>query len=411
MAKVAQYYDYLTTQGVMIPDTSTVLTDIQAEMKTLFGQNLDTAPSTPQGRLIEMFQRSRTFTIQAMAAISNMFNLNRANGFMLDDLGALFLISRQSATYTTVSASIGGVPGTVVPAGTRVQTTLGDIFILQSNFIIGTTPVAFFRAESTGPVPCPPNTLTQILDATNGFETVTNPGQPTLGTDLENDALFRERIRNSLNINAIAVLSAIKSNLEALPGVVGSYVMDNFTGTQILVDTIIVPNHCILAVVDGGDPAQIAKVLYTKKTLGAGYAKSTTEGSTIEIVPQVVTDEAYGTNYDVYFARPDLVPLSIKITIDSQNYTGSDLTQTVQNAVLSWAQGEVAGVDGLKIGTPVSPFEISAAVSSVIPEIFIKNVEIAKVGGTLAPATISMDEVQKGSITVDNITVTIGNDN
>lgn len=103
MAGYTQYYDYLTSQGVMVPDTSTVLTEIEQMMKDLFGQDLDTAPSTPQGRLIEMFQRSRTFTIYAMAAISNMFNLNKANGFVLDDLGALFLIARNPATYTTTT--------------------------------------------------------------------------------------------------------------------------------------------------------------------------------------------------------------------------------------------------------------------------------------------------------------------
>ena len=109
MAEINQYYDYLTDRGVIVPDTSVILTEIENKFKEIWGQNLDTAPTTPQGRLIEMFQRSRTFTIQCMAAISNMFNLNRASGFILDDLGALFLISRQGATYTTTSVVLGGV--------------------------------------------------------------------------------------------------------------------------------------------------------------------------------------------------------------------------------------------------------------------------------------------------------------
>lgn len=407
MAKYAQYYDYLTNRGVMVPDTSVVLSEIEDQMKELFGQELDTAPTTPQGRIIEMLQRSRTFTIQAMAAISNMFNLNKANGFVLDDLGALFLISRQPATYTTTTVILNGVAGTIIPAGTRLKTTNGDIFVATQQYTIGNGVPAVFRAENPGPVPCPPNSLRTILDFVNGLETVDNPGQPTLGTDLESDNSFRNRIKNSLNINSIAVISAIKSNLEAVPGVIGSYCYDNFTNAQVNVDDILVPAHSILAVVDGGDKNDIAQVLYNKKTIGAGYLASSTNPSiTIETVE--VLDPAYGTKYEVKFARPEPVPIDVKITVARQNYTGSNLEADVKNAILAWAAGENAEVDGLIIGGSVSPFEISAAVSSEIPEIFIREVLINKNGsGSPAATTITLDAVQKGTVSADNITVVI----
>ena len=221
MAQYTQYYDYLKNQGVMVPDTSVVLGEVQAMFQELFGDNLDLAPSTTQGRLIELFQRNRTFTINCMAAISNMLNLNRASGFILDDLGALFLISRQPATATTTTLNIAGVSGTVVPAGTRFQSNLGDVFVLTQNYTIGNPVSPIIQAQETGPIPCPPNSVTVILDNVSGMETVNNPGQPTLGQNVESDAQFRQRIKQSLNINSIAVLSAIKSNLEALTGVLG----------------------------------------------------------------------------------------------------------------------------------------------------------------------------------------------
>lgn len=406
MAQITQYYNYLTDQGVIVPDTAVVLSEIERQMEELFGGDLDTSPETPQGRLIEMWQRSRTFTIQAMAAISNMLNLNKANGFVLDDLGALFLISRQPATYTTTTVVLGGVPGTVVPAGTRFQNTDGQVFQLMGNYTLGGSVPPQVQAEETGPIPCPPNTLTKILDSVSGLETVNNPGAPVIGTDVESDAVFRSRIKASLNINSIAVISAIKANIEALPGVISSYCYDNYSTQQINIDDILVPAHSILAVVDGGVAEDIAKVLYNKKTLGTGYlASSTNPNITIETIN--VTDPAYGTDYTVKFARPDLVPLEIEATVSRQGYTGSNLEQDVINAIMTWASGDNAEVEGPKIGRSISPFELAAAISNSIPEIAIRQIQIAKVEGTLSTDIISMDAVQKATIAADNITVNI----
>lgn len=353
-----------------------------------------------------MFQRSRTFTVQAMATLTNMFNLNRASGFMLDDLGALFLISRQPATYTTTNAVIGGTAGTVIPTGTRFQSTAGNIFVSMTAYTIGSSTPLRVRAQETGPIPCLPNTLTQIIDFIDGLETVNNPGQPTLGTDLESDTAFRERIRKSLNINSISILSAIKSNLENLPGVISSYCYENYTNTSVNVDDIIVPARSLLAVVDGGDPAQIAQVLYNKKTIGTGYVESSSNPD-IVIETQEVTDPAYGTAYTVKFARPQSIPIYIDITVGRQEYAGEDLETSVKNAIITWARGENPEVEGPSIGLNISPFEIGAAVSNTIPEIYIRDVKIGKSADSLANTIITMDTVQKGTVDISNITVTI----
>ena len=403
---MANYYDYITNRGVIVPDTSAVLGDVETEFKGVFGNDLDVAPETVQGRLIEMIARNRIFSIQTAAAVSNMLNLQTANGFVLDDLGSLFLLSRQPATHTEVTVDLGGESGTLVPAGTRLQTTDGAIFENVSDYRIGTVPYPTFRAVESGPVPCVANTLTIILDAVNGLETATNPANGSIGRDLESDAEFRTRIKAGLNVNSIAVLSAIKANLEALPGVTGTYLYDNYRDSATTVDEITVPAHSVLAIVDGGDPDAIARVLYNKKTIGAGYCSTTTDPN-ITIVTRNVLDPIYGTTYEVKFARPKNVDLVVNITVARQDYTGSDLVTDVKNAIVNWSLGGDAEVDGLKIGVDVSPFEISAAVSNAIPEIFIRDCKIAKSGSTPAAAIITMDEADKGVISASNITVTV----
>lgn len=462
---MAEYYDYVTGRGVIVPDTSSVLSDVQNEFKAVFGNDLDVSPETVQGRLIEMISRSRLFTIQACAAVSNMLNLNTANGFVLDDLGSLFLLSRQPATYTTVNVELGGVSGTIVPEGTRLKSLGGEIFVNTEDYKIGSPLGAVFRAEKTGIIPCPANTLTIILDAVNGLETANNPDNGILGRELETDSEFRIRIKNSLNVNSIAVLSAIRANLEQIDGVVGTYLYDNYSTSSVGVDDITVPAHSILAIVDGGNEDEIAQVLYNKKTIGAGYIDATVIGadgndyilssitgnksvwlrgntafyinnsrmptvgdsiysdaectvqettvssknieSGMEVVVRYVLDPIYGTTYKVEFIRPKIVDLVVNITVARQNYTGSDLESDVKSAIVNWANGKNDEVDGLKIGTDVSPFEISAAVSNTIPEIFIRDCKIAKTGSTPVASILTMDVAEKGEILVNNITVTV----
>ena len=400
------YYNFITNRGVIVPDTSSVLSDTQDEFKAIFGDDLDVTPETPQGRLIELITRCKVFVLQTAAASSNVFNLNKASGFGLDDLGSLFLLQRHPATYTTTSVAIGGVSGTIVPMGTRIQSTDGNIFVNTEDYVIGSAFNATFRAETTGEVPCPANTLTIILDAVNGMETVNNPAAPVLGSDQESDNDFRSRIKASLNVNSIAVISAIKANLEALPGVKGTYLYDNYSGSDVVVDSITVPAHSILAVVDGGNSDRIAQTLYEKKTIGTGYCTTTTDPE-ITIESKSVIDQTTGNTYVVKFARPRDVDIEVQITVARQDYTGSDLESDIKNAIVGWATGENPEVDGIKIGKDVSPFEISAAVSNTIPEIFIRDCKICVVGGTPAAEIITMDAADKGVIEATNITVTI----
>lgn len=404
---MSEFYKYITDQGIIVPDTSTLLSDIQEEFRDLFGDNLDTAPETPQGRLIELFNRNRGFCIKMCAAVSNMLNLNKANGFVLDDLGALFLISRKPATYTNTTVILSGVPGTIIPANTRLQTVDGDIFVNDVIYTIGSSGSvqAKYRSEKTGSIPCPADTLTKILDVINGLETATNPGNPTLGTELESDSLFRNRIRDSLNVNSIAILSAIKSNLESIDGVQGSYCYDNYGGSATVVGGISVPAHSLLAVVDGGDEQAIANVLFAKKTLGTGYIGKTATGYTI--VEKTVVDEAYGTSYIVRFARPLYVDVNIQISVNRKNYSGKDLQQAIKDSIVNFALGGNPEVDGVSIGTPLSPFEISAAVSADIPEIFISDVQVGRRGESLQTSTLAMSSTEKANILASNITVNI----
>ena len=400
MANFTDNYEYYKTdKGVIVPDTSNVLAGIEAEFKEVFGKDFNTDPETPQGRIIEMITRSRVFTLQMASACANMLNLNRANGFVLDDLGSLFYLERGTATYTLVTAGLNGVPNTVVPAGTRLQNTNGDIFITTEEAVLGSSGSATVvcRAEKTGAILCLANTLTTILDRVSGLETVDNSSpQFQLGSDLESDASFRERIKVSQQKNALSVIGAIKASVANVPGVDSVKVLENTSTSSVVSAGITIPAHGFAVIVDGGAKQQIAEAIFSKKTLGSGYPTSVASGLTLEIATVSDGDD----DYEVKFVRPENVAISIEITVKRQDYTGDDLEGDIKKAIIDMSLGLNEEVDGWKIGSEVSVYEIGAAVSSAIPEIFIKEVVATGMGGGITSS-------QKPVVSASNITVVI----
>ena len=62
-------YQYLTSQGVIVPDTSTLRDDVESEYRSVFGQDLDVNPETPQGALITMEVENRDAVVRNLSLI------------------------------------------------------------------------------------------------------------------------------------------------------------------------------------------------------------------------------------------------------------------------------------------------------------------------------------------------------
>lgn len=500
MAKYAQYYDYITGTGVIVPDTNTILSDVQEEWRDVFGQNLSVEPETPQGRIIEMIARQRVFTVQMAAALSNVLNINKAYGFVLDDLGSLFQLQRKSATTTKAIITMMGVDGTVVPAGTQLKSDNGDIFINPDPYTIGgqiidgqyQTPgstTGLFESQESGEILAPANSITTIVSSVSGLESVTNNSPAEVGVEQESDQEFRNRIKASLNVNSMSVLSAIKSSVANITGVKQVAAYENTSSTDfILNDTFAIPAHGFGIIVDYSESNpetqktanDIAEAIYKKKTLGAAqiHAKDgdadiyqttgdslsdltvntttfdtavngvwgvyrfiydgsdwyisgaiadlTDYGITFTGTPEendVITvnypagqkyiitidypDENDGQGHNITFATPISVDVKTSIIVQKRNYAGDDLESDIKTAIANFMNGDNPEVDRVGIGETLSPFEISAAISSEIPDIFIESITIGRVGSAESTAPIQLGEAEKLVIQPDNITVTI----
>lgn len=393
------FQQYITKNGIIVPDTADVKEQVENEFKAALGQNLSLEASTPQGRLIEAETISRKAVLENNAYMANQLNPNTSSGMFLDANCAMVGITRKHSTHTQVLATVTGVANTVIPAGSQARTTSGDVFELVDAFTIpasgsGST---YFQALESGAVSCPIGTLTQIVTAVLGWETVNNPVAAVIGEDVESDAALRLRRKKNLYTGS-ALLKSIESAVLKVDGVLSVFPAENeANGTKVVDDKNLIP-HSIWIVVDGGDNEAIAKAIWQHKSLGCSYNGA----------EEIIVYGPYNVPYTVKFDRPTYNPFQISVTVTSQiTIDAQEVESEVKTALETWANGGIAGVDGLGLGVDVSPFEAAAAITAQIPGLFVNNVQVALVGEELGTSSLVMKVYEKATLSEENISVTV----
>lgn len=361
---MADAYQYITATGLIVPDTEGLLAEVQQEFLAIFGQDTIVTPDTPQGVLITAQALARAEEVQNNAAVANQINPNIAGGVFLDAIMALTGQQRTAATRTVVpGVTVNGVTGTVLPVGTQASTATGILFESLTEVTLASgTGSADFRAVDYGPISCGIGELNQIVTNILGWETVTNATAGVIGQDTQSDQAARAKRNNTLAFQGVGLAEAITSALYNVEGVESLYFQENIAATTQTINTISMVAHSIWVCVDGGSDLDVASALLENKSLGCAW----NGGEEVEIV-----EPSSGQTYTVKFERPDPIEFLVRVT------TPNGSSDNIKAAVLAWAAGEITGMEGLKVGTDVSPFEIAGGINAVYPEIYVSKVEIA----------------------------------
>ncbi len=225
-------YQYVESTGVIIADTSEILSGIQTEYRGVFGADLAVTSDTPQGVLIAAEALARVEVVNNNAAIANQINPNIAGGVFLDAILALTGVQRTPATQTVVTGvTLTGVAGTVISAGTQAKTAAGDVFATQAIVTLDAdgNGVANFASVIYGAIPCAVNELDTIVTNILGWETVTNPVAGVLGSSTQSDQAARALRTNTLGFQGVALPVAITSALYAVESVMSLQFLENYT--------------------------------------------------------------------------------------------------------------------------------------------------------------------------------------
>lgn len=246
--------------GVITVDAGVIGDQVEAEYQNTFGQNLNTAPNTPQGLLISSETAARIAVANNNAVVANQINPNVSGGVFLDALLALTGSQRLPATSTIVLVTLTGVNGTLIPQFSQASATVdGTIYYFEAsaNYTIPSDGIyvgAIFNSILTGPIPCPATLLNMIVTPVLGWETISNPAaEETLGTTTQSDIAARVSRTNELGIQGSSLAQAIIGIVSALPGFQSMKFLENVSGDTLTIENVSMVGHSIYMCIAGAD--------------------------------------------------------------------------------------------------------------------------------------------------------------
>lgn len=392
-----------TSEGLIVPQESAVLSGVQQDYNEAFGGNLNPALNTPQGQLASSTSAIVADSNAVIAEFVNQVNPDTASGFMQDAIGRIYFLERDAGASTVVQCQCVGDFNVPIPVGAQAQDTSGNRYVCTDGGVIpisGTITLSFANVVK-GPIACPANTLTKIFKSINGWDTINNSSAGVLGRDVESRADFEFRRANSVALNAHGSKEAIYAAVFDVDDVLDVYVTENVTDNTINTGVTNYPvvGHSVYVAVVGGASANIADAINTKKDLGCNM-----NGNTVVVVPDLSYTPPYPT-YNITFERPNSLPIFFRVELANSSSLPSNIVALVKAAIIAAFNG-TDGSARIRIGGLILASKFVAPVSAIGPEVSILSLAIGVTSpGALNSITVGID--QSPTVDAANITVVL----
>lgn len=340
--------------------------------------DINTAPETPQGQIIDAETLAITQKDSELAFLANMFNPKTARGIWQDALAEIYFIKRKKAVNSRCYCVLTGLNGTVIEKGSKIQSSADSTYwdLLETVTIEGNSSVtALFECESEGAVIASPNTLNKIITTVAGWDTVNNIQSATVGSLEESQQAFEKRRYDSVALNSVGTTASVFSRVNQIDDVVGCYVVDNKTNVNKIIDDYLLKPHSIYVAVIGGSNQDIAEAIYRSLSAGCDYNGNT---------QITVVDPHTHAKEKVTFMRPTSQNVYIKVNVFDKDLP-DDYDTLIKNAVITnfYGQDEQIEIAGEAVTRAIMGQDIYA--SRFLPSILNKNIS------SLLSVQISLD--------------------
>lgn len=200
-----------------------------------FGPEVPTGPETPEGQIIGVVATQISELDELAQALYDTRDPDNATGGPLDNIGAYSGAVRKDGTYSTAVGTLGGTPYTFIAAGKRCRVPDGPLFALDVEATIGAggTVDAAVTCTEEGPNEAAAGSITEIVDAVSGWNTVTNAEDADWGTNDESNPEFRDRRESSFALGGNCTDPAIRAKMEAIAGVTHATCISNRTSETV----------------------------------------------------------------------------------------------------------------------------------------------------------------------------------
>ena len=391
----------LTTAGIEPTDLTGYIERLEAALTAAFGTDLNTSPETPQGQFAGVVGLVFTELDELATYVAAGLTLHAALGRQLDDYGTLFGLPRIAGERSTVTATLGGNAGTIVPVGTRVRTGAGAVFATDATVSIaaGGTVDVLCRSVEFGPIVAGVGELTRMVDAIAGWGTVTNAAAAVLGRNQETDTEYRRRYQGEIAVHVRDGLESIRARVLAVDGVTDALVRDNHTAASVTVQGIAIAAGSLLVVADGGANADVAEAIADTRPIGT----PTTGNVTVQVPhPQ-------GHTVPINFRRVDPIPIQVTVALTAGADFPSNGLALMRANLVAWVDGTwmpgpgIFDQGGIGIGDTLDLMRLLSPLNAV-PGHAVTAVAATRVGGA-ALGTPDLD--QRYTLAASAITFTL----
>lgn len=381
---------YIDATGFHYPDYPTVLTYLQDEYRTNYGQDVYLEADSQDGQSLAVQAQAMYDLMQGMALVYNSFSPTTAIGDALSRNVKINGISRRAATYSTADLRIIGTNGTQIFNGIA-EDSAGIKWRLPATVTIPSSGevTVTATAETIGAITAGAGTITKIATPTLGWQSVTNLSAATVGVAVESDGELRIRQAQSTMIPSQTVMDGITGAVQSLVGVTRARGYQNSSNVT---DGNGIPAHNISIVAEGGTTQSIADAIARKKPPGIP-----TYGTT-----SATTYDQQGVPNVINFYRPTVATISIEVSITAGIGYVASMIDDIKAALVGY-------VATLKIGDDIYltklfvPANLSNQASGQTFD--VTQIRIKKNSGSWVTSNITLAFNEVANTATSNITV------
>ncbi len=342
----------VTEKGFNRKDYNTILTEMDAELRGVWGDDVDLSDVAIEGVLIKIVAQRLAERWMSEEAVYLSAYIDFAEDVSLDNVTKLIGVSRKSLNKAIVPVRITADVGTSIDKNRRIEVEGTDIgFLLDETLRVGPSKVVTTTAtaESYGSkYNIQSETITRFTNAIPGVITVTNTAPGTGGLDKELDPLYKERYEKEVSRGGAGPIDAIIAAVR-----------------QVTTDCMAFQNNTNEIDVEGRPPKSVEVVALggTDSDIAAAIFSVTVGG--IETVGEVSVDvqDSAGTFHTMKFNRATAKDVYVTVNlVKNIEYPGDD---EVMDTVISYIGG-VKTDDSQVVGLSFDKDVITSKVNALI---------------------------------------------
>lgn len=389
--------------GFSVDSTSVIRQSIVDDWTAIFDDEnatLNTSSESPAGQIIDSIAVLTTAKDSEFLYLANQFDPRVSEGRFQDAIGAIYFLERKTAQPSIVECMCTGLQGTVIPAGSIIQTDDGIKLQSVGSATIGATGTenVEFETLEKAPIQIGAGTCNKIITVIAGWDTVTNATAGTPGQYIENRAAFENRRYLSVAANSHGSRLSLQGALYTIDGVIDCLVLENKTDVTVTKQGVPLISHSVGICIYGGDDDKIAEMIYNKLDAGCG----TNGGTSVTYTSEDSAENTY------QIIRPTPTNIYISVTLNQTPKTLQSVVDDVKNAIYNDFLGNDKNSNNLRRGCGQTIYASSFSVAT-IKTAGVTDLVSIYIGRTSSPLdnSVTMDADEEPILDINNITVTV----